>query len=109
VDGVKSGRFGFHTGQEAAAWWQVDLQQVIPLREVRIFNRGDCCTERARTIRVLLSTDGISYSTAYTHDGSEFTGSPLVVGLDGRNARFVRLQLAENTWLHLDEVEVYAE
>jgi hypothetical protein len=109
VDGVKNGGYGFHTAQEASPWWQVDLQQEYRLREIRIFNRGDCCPERARTIRVLLSADGMNFSPAYNHDGSTFTGTPLVVPLDGRTARFVRLQLAENAWFHLDEVEVYGD
>ena len=109
VDGVKDGGFGFHTAQEASPWWQVDLQREYRLREIRIFNRSDCCSDRARTIRVLLSADGMNFSPAYSHDGSIFTGAPLVVPLDGRTARFVRLQLAENTWFHLDEVEVYGD
>jgi hypothetical protein len=110
VDG-KTGSI-FHTNQEAAPWWQVDLGAAHVLSEVRIYNRLDCCSERARTIQVLLSQDGGSWQKIYVHNGSVFGGSdgrPLVVPLNGRTARYVRLQLAENNYLHLEEVEVYGQ
>lgn len=109
VDGVKNGRFGFHTNLEANPWWQVDLGTVCLLDEVRVFNRLDANRERARTLRVLLSSDGGTWRTVYTHDGSVFGGTdghPLSVKLRGQTAHFVRLQLNEKTYLHLDEVEV---
>jgi len=34
-------------------------------------------------------------------------GSPLRVSVKGLSARFVRLQLAETNYFHLDEVQVY--
>ena len=110
VNGLKNGGFGFHTNQEPNPWWQVDLGARHALGEVRIFNRLDCCRERARTIAVLLSDDGRVWRTAYRHDGSIFgsnDGYPLIVPLRGEPARYVRLQLAENNWFHLDEVEIY--
>jgi hypothetical protein len=110
VDGVKNGRFGFHTNHEPNPWWQVDLQGVNALGEVRIFNRIDNVPERSRTLQILLSVDGVTWQRAYTHDGQPFGGTdgkPLVVALNGAQARFVRLQLNDTTWFHLDEVEVY--
>jgi hypothetical protein len=109
VDGVKNGGFGFHTNGEPNPWWQVDLQSIRTLREVRIFNRLDL-PGRAGTIQVLLSNDGVTWQKVYTHDGRPFGGSdgkPLAVALNGAQARFVRLQLGESNYLHLDEVEVY--
>src|SRR5207245_6632605 len=57
VDGIKDGSFGFHTNSEKDPWWQVDLQSVSTLNEVRVFNRMDLA-DRAETIQILLSTDG---------------------------------------------------
>jgi hypothetical protein len=112
VDGVKNGSFGFHTGLETNPWWQVDLGAVRSLDRVVVFNRQDCCAERSRTIHVLLSDDGRSFRDVYTHDGTVFGGAwdgrPLVVGLHGVRARFVRLRLVATDYLHLDEVEVYS-
>jgi len=110
VDGKKDGRFGFHTQFEPNPWWQVDLGSVIPLTEIRIFNRLDCCSDRARTIQVLLSNDENNWTRVFANNGSTFGGNdgkPLVVPLSGYSARFVRLQLTETYYLHLDEVEIY--
>jgi hypothetical protein len=109
VDGVINGGYAFHTGNRANPWWQVDLGAPYRLSEVRLYNRLDCCGERARTVQILLSEDGRAWRTAYRHNGSVFggkDGKPLVVSLNGETARHVRLQLNEPNWFHLDEVEV---
>jgi hypothetical protein len=41
VDGVKDGKYAFHTGQEPNPWWQVDLGQKTPLRRLVVYNRLD--------------------------------------------------------------------
>jgi hypothetical protein len=111
VDGVKNGKFGFHTKSEPnPSWWQVDLGEVKSLTEIRIFNRLDCCSELARTIQILLSNDEANWTRVFTNNGSVFGGSdgkPLKVSLKGKSARYVRLQLAEKNNFHLDEVEIY--
>ncbi|MCX5677373.1 MAG: discoidin domain-containing protein, partial [Planctomycetota bacterium] len=113
VDGVKNGNFGFHTGREDKPWWQVDLEKVQALDRVVVWNRCNTASERAASLRILLSSDGNAWRQAYQHDGTTFYGvkdqSPLTVPLQGAEARFVRIQLAENTWLHIDEVEVFGQ
>lgn len=110
LDGVKNGSFGFHTEKERNPWWQVDLGSLAAITEIRVFNRLDCCSERARTLQVLVSADGKTWQVAYRHDGSIFGGAdgkPLRIPLGNPSARYVRLQLAEENWFHLDEVEVF--
>jgi hypothetical protein len=110
VDGKKDGGYGFHTQSEPNPWWQVDLGSANPVTEIRIFNRLDCCSERARTIQVLLSNNGNNWTRVFANNGVVFggkDGKPLIVPVSGYSARFVRLQLAETNYLHLDEVEVY--
>jgi hypothetical protein len=111
-DGVKTGRFGFHTAADDQPWWQVDLGASQPLEKALIYNRGDGNVElRAAHLRVLLSSDGTSWTLAQQHDGKKFGGppdnSPLTVPLNGTAARFLRVQLPEKQYFHLDEVEVY--
>ena len=105
---MKNGSYGFHTSHERNPWWEVDLQRSASLAEVRIYNRRDYDPSRARTIQVLLSNDGVNFTRAYSHDGSTWggDGQPLVVQLNGAAARWVRLQLNAQEYLHLDEVEV---
>ena len=113
VDGVKDGRWGFHTGADNPPWWQVDLQQIASLHHLLIYNRCDDgpAAARAARLRVLLSKDGKQWNQVYQQDGKVFFGTtdgkPLRISLAGHQARFVRLQLPGQGYLHLDEVEVY--
>lgn len=109
VDGIKNGGYAFHTNHEPNPWWQVDLQTMSTVSELRIYNRMDL-PERARTLQVLLSNDGVTWRRVYAHNGQPFGGAdgkPLIVNLNGAQTRFVRLQLSETIWFHLDEVEVF--
>jgi hypothetical protein len=111
-DGIKNGKYGFHTGGDENPWWQVDLGGPMPLGKILIYNRGDGNVEdRAARLRVLLSADGKTWKTLYQHNGSKFSGyadgKPLVVEAAAATARFVRIQLPSSAYLHLDEVEVY--
>ncbi|MCX5671118.1 MAG: discoidin domain-containing protein [Planctomycetota bacterium] len=113
VDGVKNGAFGFHTSQQDQPWWQVDLGKVQPLDRVVVWNRCTPDAARAWRLRILLSDDGKAWREAYRHDGTAFHGvadsRPLSAPMKGAEARFVRIQLPVNTWLHLDEVEVFGQ
>ncbi len=110
-DGVKDGKWGCHTGMEDSPWWQVDLRAQHALARVAIWNRCDGAAPRSNHLAVLLSDDGQSWRTVYKHNGTTFYGftdkKPLVVSLEGRKARFVRIQLPGKTFLHLDEVQVF--
>ena len=108
VDGRVTGTFGFYTELQANPWWDVDLQQSPQITEIRVYN-SKINPERARTLQFLLSNDGVSWKPVYLHNGSVFgaNGQPLRVPLNGVPARWVRLQLAESNYLHLDEIEVY--
>ena len=109
-DAIKNGGFGFHTNENDKPWWQVDLQEVFELDRVMVYNRCEV-SERAARLHVMLSDDGKAWRTVYKHDGTVFRGhsdnKPLSAVVRGQKARYVRIQLPERTWLHLDEVEVY--
>ena len=110
-DGIKDGKWGFHTEMEQDPWWQIDLGESVALGRLRIFNRCDGFESRAAQMQVWLSDDGKEQRLAYTHDGTVFFGQtdqkPLEVSLQGHSARFIRLQLPGVVYFHLDEVEVY--
>ncbi|MBM4000798.1 MAG: hypothetical protein FJ297_14880 [Planctomycetes bacterium] len=112
-DGVKDGKWGFHTEFEAQPWWQVDLGESVRLDRVVLYNRCDNgMGQRNARILVLTSQDGTRFETSYQHDGTDFQGhldgKPCVAPMRGRTARFVRLQLPDTNYLHLDEVEIHA-
>jgi hypothetical protein len=106
VDGNKG--TGFHTALEDYPWWEVDLGALYSLTEIRLYNRQDCCRERARTLKVLLSNDDRTWRMYYSHDGSVFgdDGRPLILPVNSQS-RYVRIQLNERNYLHLAEVEIY--
>ena len=94
-----------HTNADNPAWWQVDLEKVHTLNHLKIYNRKACCQEKARTIQVLLSTDGAHWDKVYAHKGTPF--DVLTVDLGNRSARYVKLQLAEPGFLHFQECEIF--
>jgi hypothetical protein len=110
-DGVKTGKWGFHTAEETDPWWQVDLGKAAALDCAVMYNRCDETAARTNRIKVQLSSDGRTFQQAYQHNGTTFGGksdnNPLSVSLQGRTARYVRLQLPGHVYFHLDEVEVY--
>ncbi len=111
-DGVKNGKWGFHTALEDDPWWQIDLGEPRPLDHLTIYNRCDHTAGRAAQLTVSLSQDGKVFEPFYQHDGTTFLGQPdgkpLQVRCEGKSARYVRLQVPGNNCLHLDEVEIVA-
>jgi hypothetical protein len=111
VDGVKEGKWGFHTEFEDSPWWQVDLQRVVNLEQIVVYNRCDSCVERIAHLNVLVAGEDRLFRQVYRHDGKTFYGAvggaPLTVRLAGVQARHVRLAIPGRSYFHLDEVEVY--
>ena len=117
VDGVKDGKYAFHTNQEPNPWWQVDLGQSEPLTRVVVYNRLDYAPglHNADTLILLTSDDGRKWTKRYDNQGVHFGGitgaKPLEVTFPPGEvqARYVRLQIpsAQPIFLHLDEVEIY--
>ena len=116
-DGVKDGKYGFHTWLDKDPWWQVDLGEPIDLASVVVFNRLDYAPglHNADNLRILTSDDAKLWTLRHDNQGRHFGGvsggGPLVVKFESGQvrARFVRLQVpTEKPMLfHLDEVEVY--
>jgi hypothetical protein len=112
-DGIKNGRWGFHTDLATNPWWQVDLGETHALKQILVWNRcdDDKAARKGTNLVARLSSDGRDWSAAYVHDGQIFLGhrdnKPLAVDLFGQSARFVRLQIEGTNHLHLDEVEVF--
>ncbi|MCL2925247.1 MAG: discoidin domain-containing protein [Trichodesmium sp. MAG_R04] len=115
VNGVKNGSYSFSTNIEVNPWWQVDLEDIYVITQVRVYNRVDnSSAERARTLKILFSTEGNDWQEVYSNDDQlvpggvgGIYGKPLIVSTESKIARYVRIQLNKKTYLHLDEVEVY--
>ena len=118
VDGVKNGKFGFHTDQTVNPWWQVDLEKVTPIARILVYNRLDYEPGLHNTdhMQVLVSNDGEQWKLIHDCAGKHFGGmnklGPLTLSFEKGKvaARFIRLQIPSNNkiFFHLDEVEIYS-
>jgi hypothetical protein len=104
VDGDES-NLGFHTDRGTPHSVTIDLGSVRSLKRVEVFNRADCCEERATPLSVQLSVDGHAYTTVARRSRVFQQWSASLPG--GSAGRFVRLVHESNEYFHLSEVEVY--
>lgn len=112
-DGQIGRTYGFHTAFETDPWWQVDLQAPHYIHEVVIYNRLDV-PERCVNLSISLSSDQHDWQLAAVKLDNKLFG-----GADGRPfsqhfpnapcARYVRITLIGENYLHLDEIEVFGE
>ena len=113
VNGIITGGYGFHTGEDDPSWWMVDLDGDHMISEIVVHNRLDQ-PQRACGISIWSSRTA-AYWTLLAQadqqvpfggaDGSPFrfkAAEPVI-------ARFIRIQTAGRAMLHLDEVEVIGE
>jgi len=118
VDGIRDGKYGFHSGHQANPWWQVELgSEPKPISRIVVYNRLDYAPglHNADDLVVLTSDDGKDWKLQYHNDGKFFGGvsmaEPLKIRFEGGglSARYVRLMIPSErpVFFHLDEVEVY--
>jgi hypothetical protein len=110
VNGAPNGSYGFHTGLDQHPWWQVDLESDMALDEVIVFNRLDAGRSRAYSFVLKLASEDGVFREVHAQGGIPFggiDGRPARIKLDGAIARYVRIELPHEGYLHLDEVEVY--
>jgi hypothetical protein len=112
-DGVIDGSQGFTTESEAYPWWQVDLEAVCRLRELRLYNRRDWA-HRLTRFGILVSLDGRRWVEAFRKADDIVFGDkdllPFVAALPREcAARFVRIQLYGRDYLHFNECQVFGD
>jgi hypothetical protein len=104
VDGDQL-NLGFHTGDVKNPTLTIDLGELVPVARIAIFNRVDCCQDRALPLSVALSSDGKKFMTV-DHRNRGFQQWEVLLPSHSR-ARFVRLLRGGRGAFHLAEVEVY--
>jgi hypothetical protein len=104
VDGNRA-ELGMHSNGSANPFATIDLGSIRRISRVVVYNRTDCCWERAVPLIIEVSEDGNKFKTVDTRNNpfkTEWTAN-----FSSANARFVRLIALRPTFLHLNEVEVY--
>ena len=103
VDGNHA-TLGFHTLSGPNQFVVIDLGSNKKFDKVVVYNRTECCNERAVPARLEVSDDGVNYTKL--EDRKEifdvWTASMLRA-----SGRYVRLRLLESNYFHLNEVEIY--
>ena len=94
-----------HTTRELNPWWQVDLGSEYSIGYIVVRNREDCCGERERTLTALISSDGRTWQPVHDNAGKDF--QVLSIQVNGRKARYIRLQLRATDYLNLLGVSVF--
>lgn len=103
VDG-KRRNLGFHGGEKGRDVVTVDLGAVRRVHRVDVFNRLDCCQERAVPLRLEVSSDGRSFRTLLVRIDPFYLWKAEFPDTD---ARYVRLAQDQDAAFHLAEIEVY--
>ena len=118
AQGANNGRisqdFGFHTSREHEPWWQVDLQGEFLVRKVIIFNRQGPTARRLTRFSLLRSLDGRHWKVFFRKIDSTVFGEtddePYVAKVIGdQPARFVRVRLDGNHYLHFNECQIFGD
>jgi hypothetical protein len=104
VDGNKE-ELGFHTITAANQTATIDLGRPQRISRIVVYNRIDCCEERAVPLKIDISEDGKNYRTV-AQRSDVFRGS-WTVEFPKSLARYVRLTDLKAAAFHLNEVEVY--
>ena len=103
VDGDRA-NMGFHTEGITNQFVIIDLAGSLNFDKVVVYNRADCCKERAVPLELSVSEDGENYLKLAERN------TPFDVWTASRlraKGRFVRLRLLSDNFFHLSEVEIY--
>ena len=103
VDGDTT-NLGFHTAYAPNQYVIIDLGTVQSIRRVVVYNRVDCCQDRAIPLHIEVSTDGKSYQQVATRTNIFIEWDAEFPSVD---ARYVKLMRPKQDYFHLAEVEVY--
>jgi hypothetical protein len=101
--------FFFHTEQETAPWWLLDLEGVHRVDRIEIHNRpAPRFAWRANRMRVFVGPSLDSLHLAFDAVTAEWDAlTPIVLKLENEMVRFVRIALDNDAILHLKDVKVF--
>ena len=119
IDGNIDGQFFnnsvTHTGNDPQPWWEVDLGNIADITSINLYNRTDCCANRATNYHVFVSDVpfvGTTVAASQAQLGVLDLFDPGQIGrpttrMVNRTGRYVRVQKAGGGNLSLAEVQVF--
>jgi hypothetical protein len=107
VDGVKNGKFGFHSDLDDSPWVSIDLGRTFAISKVEVFGRGDGPFDQSVPLALEVSDDGTSYQQIALRGEAFSEYDPWIVRPIAVVTRHVRLRTLRRAVLVLSEVEIY--
>ena len=120
IDGKKDTFFASDGNSEMNPWIQVELKEIGVVDRITIFNRKDCCGERAKNMRVTVGftkfTKGMNPldlpkdEICATYKGPGKNGETISIDCKAAmRGQYVSFQLVQDTKaiLNLAEIEIY--
>jgi hypothetical protein len=109
-----SGSYNCHTGLDSPSWWRVDLDEVHEISEV--YNRVSPhpgLLLRASRLEIQVSEDDRTWKTVFRKETNTLLRGPtrkspfICMPEEQVFGRYVRIQLLDKQYLHLEQVEIY--
>ena len=98
-----SASYFFSTDEQDNPWLEIDLQSLQKISRVRVYNREDCCGDRAVPLVVEVSRDHKRWDEVGKR-GTNF--STWKLSFPATEARWVRLRVTRRSYLHLTGVRI---
>jgi len=91
---------------ESSAWWEIDLQGVYNINQIKVWNRTDCCMDHLQpfSVSIFNTNRAIVWSSAQ----STYPNPSSLLSPDGQYGRYVRISGPEDS-LSLAEVQLYSK
>lgn len=99
----ESEMYFFCTDEQDNPWLEIDLQSVQKISRVRVYNREDCCGDRAVPMVIEVSRDHKRWDEVAKRGGNFSTWK---AGFPATEARWVRLRVTRRSFLHLTGVRI---
>jgi hypothetical protein len=116
VGGHFTGSYNCHTGLDSPPWWRVDLDEIQKIGEVRIYNRvcpNQAIVARLNRLEIQVSNDDKTWKTVFRKETKTTLRGPTRTSPfiwrpeEPVSGRYVRIQLLDKQYLHLEQVEIY--
>jgi beta-1,4-mannosyl-glycoprotein beta-1,4-N-acetylglucosaminyltransferase len=116
ASGHFTGSYNCHTGLDSPPWWRVDLDEIQQISEVRIYNRispDKTILARASRIEIQVSNNDQTWKTVFRKETNTLLRGPtrtspfIWMPEEQASGRYVRIQLLDTQYLHLEQVEIY--
>lgn len=91
---------------QTKAWWEVDLAANVAIDSIKIFNRTDTGQTRLNGATVTILDANKQVVNTYTLSTPALTNETLTT--TGATGRYVKVELANNGYLNLAEVQVFS-